>query len=525
MKRKSTKSISKRVIRIIPHISLMSKMGEGGHTLYEAMGEFIDNSIDAMTELQRAGLKKLVVRLNLSVSKKTFSITDNGRGMDEETIKKASVLGDSKKTDGDLGTYGVGMNTAAMSLSNAFTVRTGMEGESKGFELTYEYDMNGDWEADLETIEIEPEAHGTTIEIAKVNKINLTAGKIQYLKSDLAKRYRSFISNGNVEIYVNRVKVRVEDIEWMDGYPKDFKINTEYGKIYGKIGLMKESSQKGYYGFDMFRNKRMIITNSKFAIGEHSTIARIAGEIHLDFVKVTHQKNQFKTDTVEYETAEKACKEHPIFKKLMSEARKKLQEGVDKKENNELSIAIHDKLPIISQALQELMNEDIDVPWGKGGKGIGKKKKGRFSIDILKNLGKVTPRKYNKDQEPQTTETKEKKEKKDEVREVDVVEVSGRSFKIKEEFINDKNMGRKSTQYDENEGVLTIYYNKGYAGYKATKDTLSYTLETTNDAIVEFLYTDHQKVVAEVNETKESLLTKTIRLSEAMRHAETKGIN
>ncbi len=56
---------------------------------------------------------------------------------------------------------------------------------------------------------------------------------------------------------------------------------------------MKDSSQKGYYGLHTYRNNRLIMPFNKVGFSAHPTVARIFGEIHLDFVPVTHNKKSF----------------------------------------------------------------------------------------------------------------------------------------------------------------------------------------------------------------------------------------
>jgi hypothetical protein len=81
----------------------------------------------------------------------------------------------------------------------------------------------------------------------------------------------------------------------------------------------------------------MITNYDKIGIGEHPTISRIIGEVHLDFVPVTHNKREFEKESQEYLLAEKYLIEE--FKELVKEARKKAnQDKITKKDIDEIEI-------------------------------------------------------------------------------------------------------------------------------------------------------------------------------------------
>jgi len=490
-------------IDITPDKSLYQKMGEGGHNFYECNAEFIDNSIDAMTPKQKDGKEQLRIDIVINAKKKFYSITDNGVGMDKKTAMLAATLGKSLKTQKDLGSFGFGLKSGAMSIGDNFIIKTGMEENDYMTEVHYnhsEWTSNPNWTLPAKDLKKEIGEHGTSIIINKVTNIELNPRKTQYLKADIAKRYSSFIRKGTVKITVNGVIVTVEDIKWADGYPINFSIPTKYGEITGKIGLMVESSQKGYYGFDMFRNGRMIVTNSKFAIGQHPTTARIAGEINLDFVKVSHQKNKFIVDSSEYESAEQACKESDVFKTILREAKKKSEEGDNKKENVVIDKFIEGNMPLIAQAVKDLEDTVLFNGAASRGKAIVKTKKGL--LDFIKDFNPKKRKQYEKRDEPT-----EKKKREHVPQKGDLIEINNQTFHIKTEYIFDSNAGRKQKSFVD--GVLTITINKAYAGFKATKDKNAYCLETVQDAIVEFIFKDDVVVIEKINECKESLVSLT----------------
>ncbi len=501
-------------INATPSKMLLKRIGESGHNIYEAIAEFIDNAIDAMTPEQKAGEEMLQINITMNAKKKYFSIVDNGRGMSEEELERASQLGYSKKSADALGYAGIGLQSGALTLADNYKVFTAKKGELWGNKFEFdelEWNKTDDWDLPAGKWKKDPEEHGTTIIINKVNKLTMTPAKTQYLKNDIAKRYRSFIQKKMVKIMVNNVTIKVEEINWAEGYPQPFTITTKYGKIYGKVGLMKESSQKGYYGFDMFRNKRMITTNSKFAIGDHPTIARIAGEIYIDFAKVSHEKNKF-LETPEYEEAERICRQNKVFKNLLKEARKKSEEGDNKKENIALENYLTKNLPLVNFALKEL-DYDLPVDATEKEKKLVPSRNGEIPKELIKA---IEAQKYKK----RGQKTNKEQKKYNETENLEMIELNGKKYNVIIEFLKEKSIGRKDIKLNEENNTLYVYINKGYAGFRVTKDKFTYCFETFIEAIAEYPFKDQQGVVLlnEVNSRKENLITETLRFSEYFRN-------
>ena len=268
------KIISEKRIKVQPHKSIYRKLGRSSHGFNESISEFVDNSIDAMTDTQGSGREKLEININLIyrkqlVDKQYVTIRDNANGMKESIATKAIILAESEKGEENLGQYGFGLKTAALSIGKTFTISTGVEGEKNAVFLEFDEEK---WETDAtqtwdsypcKIIEKPQKDHGTNIEIKNL-KIKLTDTKLQSLFRDLSRRYRTYIEKGNVVIKVNTVMCVPEKIKWSAGHPNKFEINTKFGKVYGIIGLMTESSQKGLYGIDLFKGNRLIQPYAKF---------------------------------------------------------------------------------------------------------------------------------------------------------------------------------------------------------------------------------------------------------------------
>jgi hypothetical protein len=304
------------IIDITPDQSLMPKLGQSGYSVPQAIAELVDNAIDA--RMDGEGL-----RISLKIGKNEVSVADNGQGMDREEVQAAMVLGRSSKKD-QLGEFGLGLKTSCTSLGTAFSVTTSKAGVP--FEYVIEYDENewvqSDdlWKIKLEVAAREAEHHYTVIKVIGLRRYY--PGMADNITRDLQRRFAPFIANGDVEITVNKKPCRPETHDLLEDSRQEFEIEDRLGhRVRGWYGLLKQGSNKGYYGFHTYRRGRMITTYDKIAIGEHPTISRIIGEIHLDEVPVTHNKREFIKTSEEYAAAVETLKAE--FQELLRRARQK----------------------------------------------------------------------------------------------------------------------------------------------------------------------------------------------------------
>src|SRR5947208_1198288 len=83
-------------------------LGRIGYRIEEALADLIDNSIDA-------GATSILIRFSLDAqSIRRVVVADNGRGMDEATLRSAMQVGAQlKHQTSDLGKYGLGLKAAS----------------------------------------------------------------------------------------------------------------------------------------------------------------------------------------------------------------------------------------------------------------------------------------------------------------------------------------------------------------------------------------------------------------------------
>lgn len=110
----------------------MEALREMGYDSYASVLDIIDNSIDAQASLVSVN----VVEERGDI---VITITDDGCGMDRETLSEALRLGsDTDREPGDLGKFGMGLVTASIGLSQRVEVMSREAGEKLllgGFDL------------------------------------------------------------------------------------------------------------------------------------------------------------------------------------------------------------------------------------------------------------------------------------------------------------------------------------------------------------------------------------------------------
>ena len=99
----------------------------GNYDLALALADIVDNSITA-------GASE--INIDASFERNEIRISDNGSGMDEETLIAAMRLGSKnpreQREPNDLGRFGLGLKTASFSQADKLTVLSNFEGKFCG---------------------------------------------------------------------------------------------------------------------------------------------------------------------------------------------------------------------------------------------------------------------------------------------------------------------------------------------------------------------------------------------------------
>lgn len=114
---------------------LIKSISEQGYSFEAALADLIDNSISANAD-------KIEILTKIDKEPFTLFLTDNGDGMDENTLK-SSMHFPSSSPDGirdtlDLGRFGLGMKTASFSQTRKFTVLSRKKGSIKYYGRTWD---------------------------------------------------------------------------------------------------------------------------------------------------------------------------------------------------------------------------------------------------------------------------------------------------------------------------------------------------------------------------------------------------
>ncbi|MGF7535143.1 ATP-binding protein [Bacillus mexicanus] len=107
------------LVDITPDVRLLRVLRNSGFNMQTAMGELLDNSVDA-------GARDIEVYTYINnLQKKNILVIDNGKGMSESTLHHSLTLAKELKVGIDqLGKYGMGMKTAALCITPQFEILT-----------------------------------------------------------------------------------------------------------------------------------------------------------------------------------------------------------------------------------------------------------------------------------------------------------------------------------------------------------------------------------------------------------------
>lgn len=390
---------------IVPDTNLFPTLGNTGYRFHEALAEFIDNSLDAALD------NKVTVRIFLTQD--FLEVADDASGIDENKFRDALRLAHIDKRNKRLGEFGLGLKTAAVTLGKKFSITTTTKGMDKW--LVYNFDeaewkKQGDWTAKVLTPTKEnKEEHGTTIKVRDF-KFKYYPNLVTNTKRHLAKRYSNFIKSNILQLQFNTtiiapIEPELRTIGDVKKNNINFKID-ESRSITGWYGFLEKRSIGGDYGFNLIKNNRVIVENSKFGFKPHPEVAMLAGELHLDFVPVTHNKRDFLTTSFEYEKAiekftdflnrekiiitaralsrgEKKNKQVEKLKRQLSEISKNLDYIVEPGQETLKSYNIDGTNPGASQTKRIVEEEKFNL------KIFGKAYTIKFGLDSLGNENKI----------------------------------------------------------------------------------------------------------------------------------------
>ncbi|HED37566.1 MAG TPA: hypothetical protein ENI76_04875, partial [Ignavibacteria bacterium] len=292
----------KVLIDITPDRSIFDKLSNSGYAFEEAVAELIDNAIDAQDSCQ-----ELIVQIILR--KASVKINDNANGMDYDTISNLMKLGYSSKHFNKLGFFGLGFKTSCLSIGKKIKVES-VNHKKKNYKYSFLFDIddfvkNGTWNKFpiLEEVGNSEFNSGTNITISRL-KIKINSKKIKELEAHIALRYSLFLKNKRVSIFVGDKLIGPTDIgiHSEEKIPISITLSNKH-VITGWYGYRIGGNNR--YGFNTFRRGRLITLYDKIGLSKEQKIKQIVGELHLDFVPVSHNKRNWIKESKEWIQSEK----------------------------------------------------------------------------------------------------------------------------------------------------------------------------------------------------------------------------
>jgi hypothetical protein len=245
-----SKSEAKPIPALLAGRALQS-LRESGYTLAAALGEVIDNSIEAnanrievdLREVQR-GKRKAIDRI---------VVADDGDGMTDDVLHHYLQLGYSTRymSETTIGKFGVGAKLAALNFSTRidvwsktrtsdsvrhvkFDLREALDAESRGHDVTIAPPDNEPLPADL--ADLFPQKSGTMVSWSNIDRLadgsgSHQPGKLrQEIEKELARIFREFL-HGGIELHVNDQSLHPHDPTFVrEGTWADKILSEENGR-------------------------------------------------------------------------------------------------------------------------------------------------------------------------------------------------------------------------------------------------------------------------------------------------------
>jgi hypothetical protein len=510
-----------KVINILPDRSLMPKIGQTGYSVSQAIAELVDNSIDARCEGQ-----VLTVEVTLNADRDLVQVSDDGVGMNEVTAANSIRLAHSAKKN-KLGEFGLGLKTAATSLGKKFRISTKERNSADEYALEYDEDKwlkEGDWTRHEMKIKsgVEKNKSGTTITISGLH-FRIYPNLPGNIRKDLATRFAPFIENGEVRIKVNTKWCEPEPLMLRTEYhppdgKEEFRFKLESGnEVRGWRGLLKQGSDKGEYGFRVFRRGRLIMQFAKLGFNPHPEARQIVGEIHLDHVPVTHNKREFMQESPLYQ---EVVTEGNIFWEFMRELVREARSSVRK---TQIDQGIVDKVLTqkdnIMKAIRGIpeLKEYAFPDLGEKIKGTADENDGVSALEIEKR----DPRSMvTVVEEHVATSEHDRKPKKTQIKRTYFITVNGKKFKVEHSFVDLKtDQILKDKIVDEEKGIQ-VFTNIAFPAFANTKDHVFYATWHIAEAIAEVMVERNQKPAEEIAKIRDLILKKSSELTRQLDEVE-----
>ena len=204
--------------------SALFSLSHAGYTYTSAVMDIIDNSVEEYVDATRVHLLSDVQDGKIL----KIIVADDGIGMDEDTLREAIYIGSvtGKEPDKNLGMYGMGLKTAAMSLGYLLEVYTKKRGSDKLLYGQWDIPSNRNAASNGKVLirELEDTGHsvlrkyvnsefGTVVVISKLRNIQHIHPHAfsKNMNRNVAIHFNKYIHEGRIKFYVNKRVVSYVD--------------------------------------------------------------------------------------------------------------------------------------------------------------------------------------------------------------------------------------------------------------------------------------------------------------------------
>ncbi|MFN7252945.1 MAG: ATP-binding protein [Anaerobacillus sp.] len=274
-------------------------------SLINAIADLVDNCVDGAIKIRKNG-DYTGLRVDLTLSSKSFEITDNCGGFSSEVAAKyAFRFGRTElaenKVDNSVGRFGVGMKRALFKIGKNFTVKSVCSSSEFSISVDvneWKQDESNDWQFKFDYINGNPTTDNFGTKITMYNIYEDIAKQfeqstfINTLKKEIKASHEKMLEKGLI------ISINGQDLEFNPSYllisdeikPAYCTFEIEGGisiKIYAGITDRGKPKEAGWY---IYCNQRLILEADRTLVtgwGDgfplfHNSFARFRGYVFID---------------------------------------------------------------------------------------------------------------------------------------------------------------------------------------------------------------------------------------------------
>lgn len=302
--------MGKRTVKNYPSPRLMETIGATNQKASEAIGELVANCFDA-----RVGNEKMKIVVDMRGDK--VVVTDNGKGMTDAVLEKAVCIAEDmsqhiERGEGAKGHFGMGFKTSCSTLGRFYEIYTRPVGDDVEYHVAFDISdysrrpSGADaWDVVIEDSKpdfngpLGDAPHGTSFVVSRLKDKNITVSAVL---DYLGEAFKGHLETGDTIVLVDSTGTRPavpKKYDFLEGTRID--IDTACGpddcfRITGWMALDKQTHNDGLYGFNIYRNKQLVMKWDKSWFRAHLMTSRIIGEVNLDFLDATFYKQGLQQD-------------------------------------------------------------------------------------------------------------------------------------------------------------------------------------------------------------------------------------